>query len=337
MIRFSALPRVGLLLTALGASLPAQSQASNYANHPEAAKLIQTLVQKHGFEETFVRAVLAEAQMQPAVIKAILPPSDPRVKSWKNYRARFIDPIRINRGLEFWRTHNKTLNAASKQYGVPPEIIVAIIGVETIYGKNTGAFQTVSALATLGFDYPPRAPLFLSELEELFVLAREQKRDPRDYLGSYAGALGLPQFMPSSYRRFAVDFDGDGDIDLMQSPADAIGSVANFLRQHGWEEGGVVAIKVRAAEGDLQPLADAGIEPKLGAEEIAPLGVKPKEGVPAGAKFAVIDLETPDQPTEYWLGFQNFYTLTRYNRSSFYAMSVFHLAEALKESRAAKR
>ncbi|MEY3201329.1 MAG: lytic murein transglycosylase [Pseudomonadota bacterium] len=306
--------------------------ANTYATHPQAEKFIQAITQKHGLDESLVRDTLAQATMQPAVIKAILPPADPKVKSWKNYRARFLDDLRIKKGLEFWREHAITIALASEKYGVPEEIIVAIIGVETIYGRMTGSFQTVSALATLAFDYPPRSPLFTSELEELFLLARDQGTSPLAYNGSFAGALGLPQFMPSSYRRFAVDFDGDGKVDLMNSPADAIGSVANFLHEHGWEKGGTVAIKVKSASGDLQKLADS-IDPVLSVEDIEPYQIKPESGVPAGSKFAVIDLVTPDRPTEYWLGFQNFYTITRYNRSSFYAMSVFHLAQTLKSQR----
>ena len=308
-------------------------QAAGYADHPEAASFIQTMVQKHGLDERFVKAMLAQAEMQPGVLKAILPPADPRVKSWKNYRARFLDEIRIRNGLKFWREHEQTIETASEKYGVPQEVIVAIIGVETIYGRITGSVPTLSALATLAFDYPPRRALFLRELEELFLLSQEQSTTPLAWRGSFAGALGLPQFLPSSYRRFAVDFDGDGKVDLMDSPADAIGSVAHFLKQHGWASGGPVAVKVLAAGDDLKKLADAGIEPKLSSEEVADYRIKPQAAVPAGERFAVIDLVTPDQATEYWLGFQNFYVITRYNRSSFYAMSVLHLAQTLKEAR----
>lgn len=320
-------------LLALFSLINTPALAGSYADHPQAAKFIESVSQKHGLDAAFVRSILAQAEMQPGVIKAILPPADPKVKSWKNYRARFVDDLRIKKGLEFWREHGSTIAAASEKYGVPEEVIVAIIGVETIYGRVTGSFQTVSALATLAFDYPPRSPLFTTELEELFLLSRDQGLSPLAYNGSFAGAIGLPQFMPSSYRRFAVDFDGNGKIDLLNSPADAIGSVANFLHEHGWETGGLVAIKVRSAKDKLQPLADAGIDPVLSVEEVSRYEIKPESGVPAGAKFAVIDLVTPDRPTEYWLGFQNFYTITRYNRSSFYAMSVFHLAQTLKQVR----
>lgn len=331
--RLPTLRLVTMILSSLGAIALSTNADASYLDHPRAAAFIETLTQKHGFDEASVRDTLAKAQPQPAVIKAIRPPADPRVRSWKNYRARFLDDIRMRGGLAFWRTHQATIRAASEKYGVPEEIIVSIIGVETIYGKITGSFETLSALATLAFDYPPRAELFYGELEALFLLARDQGVSPLDYRGSFAGAVGLPQFMPSSYRRFAVDFDGDGKVDLMSSPADAIGSVANFLKHHGWETGGPVAIRIRSGHA-LQKLADAGIEPNLGVEDVESYEVRPESGVPAGAKFAVIDLVTPERPTEYWLGFQNFYTITRYNRSSFYAMSVFHLAEALKQARA---
>jgi membrane-bound lytic murein transglycosylase B len=221
---------------------------------------------------------------------------------------------------------------------VPAEIIAAVIGVETLYGKQLGHFDTFAALTTLAFDYPPRAELFRRELEELLLLAREENHSVLSYTGSYAGALGLPQFLPSSRRRFAIDFDQDGRIDLTASPADAIGSVANFLAEHGWEKDEPIAVMVTAAGDGVQALIDKGIAPQRtpGQMETADVSIA---RVGAGdtaipdRPAALIDLVTPGAATEYRLGYRNFYVITRYNRSSFYAAAVADLAAALRDSK----
>lgn len=208
--------------------------------------------------------------------------------------------------------------------------------METIYGRNTGNFQAVSALATLAFDYPRRAELFRGELESLLLMAREQHRDPLDYQGSYAGALGLPQFLPSSVRNYAVDFDGDGQIDLLGSPKDAIGSVARYMQMHGWEAGGPVAVRASLdSDTNLAPLLAKDITPAFDSATLASHGVRAMSSAEGAGKAAFVELVTPGQDSEYWLGYQNFYVITRYNRSSFYAMSVFQLGEAVKAARAA--
>jgi membrane-bound lytic murein transglycosylase B len=285
---------------------------------------------RHGFDAAQLGVLFGKTQPIPAVLKAIAPPTDPRVKSWKNYRARFIEPKRTAAGLAFWQRHAGTLAKAEAQTGVPAEIIVAIIGIETIYGKHLGRFDSFAALATLAFDYPPRAELFRRELEALLLLAREESRPPDSYRGSFAGAIGLPQFLPSSIRAYATDFDGDGRIDLTGSPEDAIGSVANFLKIHGWETGGPVAVKVGADETASQSLLAEGILPRRRPQEMASLGIEIPADAP-DAPAALIDLVTPDAPTEYWLGYRNFYVVTRYNRSSFYAMAVWQFAQTLRE------
>ena len=320
-----------LALVALSVSCAAQA-GGGYATRPEITEFIAELHERHGFDTEELQRLFGQAQMLPSVIKYILPPSTPRQRSWRAYRPRYIDGTRITAGIDFWRRHETAIKAASAQYGVPPEIIVSIIGVETVYGRNVGNFQTFSALTTLAFDYPPRAELFRRELAELLLLAREGGRDVREFRGSYAGALGLPQFLPSSWRKYAVDFDGDGSIDLFASPADAIGSVARFLNEHGWAAGAPVAQRVSAIDGDIKPLLDSGIEPLLNTDEAESLGVRTATTAPPATRYALIDLVTPDEPTEYWLGFQNFYVITRYNRSSFYAMSVYQLGEALRNA-----
>jgi membrane-bound lytic murein transglycosylase B len=323
------------LLSFLAFVSPATLSA-DFTGREDVREFAREMGEKHGFAEDALLAVLEGASSDPRVIRLVSPPAHPGVRSWRRYRARFIEPVRIERGLEFWEAFSHSIRAASERFGVPEEIIVAIIGVETIYGRNTGNFQLVSALATLAFDYPPRAPLFRKELEHLFLLAQLEKADPASYRGSYAGAIGYPQFLPSSVLTYAVDFDEDGQIDVDGSPIDAIGSVANYLHLHGWVPGAPVAVPALVAPGaDLAPLLEGGIVPSLEAEALARAGVTPATA-PVDAKAALVDLVTPGADTEYWLGFHNFYVITRYNRSSFYAMSVFQLAQKLRERRLAE-
>ncbi|MCC4115275.1 lytic murein transglycosylase B [Aromatoleum toluclasticum] len=304
----------------------------SFAERPEAIRFADSMQEKHGFDRDTVLATLGRAHQEPRVLDLIRPPATLGIRSWQRYRARFLDSKRIEGGIAFWQTHAGALQKAADQYGVPPEIVVAIIGVETYYGRNTGNFEAVSALATLAFDYPPRAALFQGELEQLFLLAREQVRDPLSYYGSYAGAIGYPQFLPSSIRSYAVDFDGDGHIDFDNEPADAIGSVANYLARHGWVRGETVAIPALVpAEADAQTLVDSGIEPALAPETIASAGIVAASANPPAKPATLVDLATPGAPTEYWLGYRNFYVITRYNKSSFYAMAVYELARALRD------
>jgi membrane-bound lytic murein transglycosylase B len=299
---------------------------------------------KHGFDPAVLDALFRRTRPIPAVIKAIMPPRDPGVRSWQAYRSRFVEPIRIAAGRRFMRAHSAEIAAAEVRFGVPAEIIAAIIGVETIYGRQLGRFGTFAALATLAFDYPPRAELFRRELEELLLLAREENRSLLSYTGSYAGALGLPQFLPSSRRRYAIDFDGDGRIDLVGSPADAVGSVASFLASHGWQKDGPIAVAISVAGSGVAAMIAEGISPqrtprqmedanvavaRVGAGDTAIRALdEPLPEQPA----ALIDLVTPQAATEYRLGYRNFYVITRYNRSSFYAAAVMDLAAELAKS-----
>lgn len=312
--------------------------AERYADRPEAQQFMDQMSEKHGFDRDALTYLFRRAEYLPSVIRLISPPKDPTgVRSWQRYRSRFIEPVRIKAGVAFWNTHQQTIQAASQKYGVPEEIIVGILGVETIYGRNTGNFQALSALATLAFDYPRRAELFRGELEALLLMAREQHRDPLDYRGSFAGALGLPQFLPSSIRNYAVDFDNDGHIDLLRSPADAIGSVARYMQLHGWESGAPVAVRARVnGEANLTPLIANDITPSFDPATLQSYGVSSVDGSLAPNKAAFVELVTPGETSEYWLGYQNFYVITRYNRSSFYAMSVFQLGEAIKSARASQ-
>ena len=306
----------------------------DFSRQTEVRAFIDDMATQHSFSRSALQRQFRQARPLPAVLRAIRPAADPGIRSWYTYRDRFVAPGRIALGRAFADKHRAALTRAEAEYGVPADIIVAIIGVETIYGRNVGRFQTFSALATLAFRYPPRAQLFRDELAALLLLAREQQRDPLGYRGSYAGALGLPQFLPSSERRWAVDYDGDGKIDLATSADDAIGSVARFLAEHGWEKGGPILHAAQAAGDGVQTLIDEGITPKHSAEDMRSLGVEAADA-PAGPA-ALIDYVTPGAPTEYRLGYRNFYVLTRYNRSSFYATAVSDLAEAIAASRGEK-
>lgn len=328
-LRFS-LYRLALIPFAVLLASPPAS-AAYFDEREDVKAFIAEVAARDHLDADELTQALAGAEPLPKVIELIKPPSQPGIRSWKRYRARFMDAPRISGGIQFWQTYQADLERASRNSGVPPEIIVAIIGVETVYGRNMGNFSVLSALATLAFDYPPRATLFRRELEQLFLLAHEQHQAVAGYRGSYAGAIGLPQFLPSSLRSVAVDGDNDGIIDLRNNPKDAIYSVANYLAQQGWVRGGEIARPVIASKPDmdLKPLLDAGLLPTLDANLLTQYGLG--TGAANGKDLAaLIDLVTPDEATQYWLGYQNFYAITRYNQSSFYAMSVFDLAQTLK-------
>lgn len=330
-----------IALLCLFLTLPAQSQtnhpANNYAEREDVQAFIDEMATQYDYDRTTLDALFRVTHPIASVLKAIRPPADPGIRSWYAYRGRFVEPIRIAAGRKFMRRYASELAAAEARFGVPKEIIAAIIGVETIYGKHMGNYTTFAALTTLAFDYPPRAKLFRQELVELLLLAREENRPILSYTGSYAGAMGLPQFMPSSRREYALDFDNNGKIDLAASPADAIGSAAHFLAEHGWQKGGPIADRVTVSGDGIQALLDEGILPQHRPSEFAARNViitKLGDGdtVPHDQPAALIDLITPDTPTEYRLGYQNFYVITRYNRSSFYAAAVMDLAKALKDA-----
>jgi membrane-bound lytic murein transglycosylase B len=330
-LRISFVP---VLLALIAGLLPLSSHAektTRFNDEPEVKAFIESMHEQHGFDTAHLTRHFAAIRPNAAVLRAIRPAAVPeQQRSWQRYRERFVNTRRTEGGKRFWQEHEASLQRAEATYGVPAEIIVAIIGVETEYGRNMGKFGVLEALASIAFYYPARAPFFRSELEQFLLLSRENGVSPLSIKGSYAGAIGIPQFMPSSQRRYAVDFDGDDRIDLRNSTSDAIGSVARFLQQHGWQAQAPVALAARI-EGDPSALLATGIKPVLTLQELS------KQGVVATGEAerpaALIDLVTPDEVTEYWVGFENFYVITRYNRSSFYAMSVFQLAEAVREAR----
>jgi membrane-bound lytic murein transglycosylase B len=326
-----------MLAFALSSCLSAGAEAAgHYAGRDDVRRFIAEMVRKHGFAPSELRRLFSRARFQPAVIAAITPPAEPRAKSWQAYRALFLTPERIEAGVEFRERQREALARAADTFGVPEEIIVAIIGVESVYGRNTGNYRVIDALSTLAFDYPPRAEFFRAELENFLLYARDAGINTLALKGSYAGAIGIPQFMPGSYRRYAVDLDGDGKDDLSGSFADAIGSVANFLKAHGWETGQPVAYPAQVRGDSYRTLIDAGIKPGTRYGDLANFGVSAAGDAAANAPCALIELNTPDEPSEYLVGLTNFYVLTRYNRSSMYAAAVLELAQAVKSANQTK-
>jgi membrane-bound lytic murein transglycosylase B len=322
---------ISLAALSVQSAPPAQKP---YGKREDVQVFVRHMAERHGFVEKELGFLFSRARREPAILAAIVPPKEAAARSWLSYRARFVNEVRIAEGTEFWRRNAAVLERAAREHGVPEEIIVAIIGVETLYGRQMGTWRVIDALTTLAFDYAPRADFFRGELEQYLLYAREAGIDVFSVRGSYAGAIGIPQFMPGSYRRFAVDFDGDGAIDLRASPADAIGSVANFLVKHGWQRGERVHLPARLAGGNAgtahRELLDAGIEPKTPLSEIKRYGVETRSDLPLETPVALIELESPGAATEYRLGLRNFFVLTRYNRSVLYASAVLDLAQELR-------
>ena len=321
----------GLAATLLAAQAQAEGGArGGYAARPEVQAFIAELAEQHGFVESELRWLFSRVRRVQPSLQAIQPPSAERPLSWQEYRATFINERRIAAGVAFWHAHRRALERAQREFGVPAQIVVGVLGVETFFGRNTGRWRVVDTLTTLAFDYPPRAGFFRDELTSYLLLARDSGADVFAARGSYAGAIGIPQFMPGSVRRYAVDFDGDGRVDLQRSAADAIGSVANFLKQHGWQPDGEISLQVRVSGDAWRGYLD-GIEPKHPLDALLKAGVElpGARALPAGARAALVELETPGQPSEYRLGLQNFYVLTRYNRSAFYAAAVADLGAAV--------
>jgi membrane-bound lytic murein transglycosylase B len=290
---------------------------------------IDELVGRHGFDQGALRSLFDKVERLPSVLAAISRPAES--KPWYQYRPIFVTPSRAQAGAALWRKHSQLLAQVEKRYEVPAEVILAIIGVETFYGRQSGNYRVLDALATLAFHYPPRALFFRSELEHLLLLSREQHLDPRAIQGSYAGAMGLPQFIPSSYRRYAVDFDGDRLTDLWHNPGDAMASVANYLKIHGWETGRPVAIRTQIGGWGYAQFLDGKLEPKIELTRLKQAGITPVTEIQGNPLVALIALETETGGYEYWLGLKNFYVITRYNRSPLYAMAVYQLAQAIRD------
>jgi membrane-bound lytic murein transglycosylase B len=306
----------------------ASSARADYSKHPEAKKFLNEMVSKNGFSRAELVGWLEKAEKKQSILDAISRPAE-QSKTWKEYRPIFMVPARIENGVKFWRENRAELERAEAQYGVPSEMIVAIIGVETSYGRNMGAYNVLDALTTLAFDYPARAPFFRSELENYFLLTREQKHSPLNFKGSYAGAMGYGQFMPSSYRKWAVDFNGDGFTDIWRTPSDAIGSVANYFKMHGWKTGEPVTVEAHAADNMQAPQLNNIVPPTQTVDQWREQGINPISWLPPTTRVIAVRFEG-ENGQEYWFGLQNFYTITRYNRSPMYAMAVYQLSQSIK-------
>lgn len=318
------------LLLALLAAAPLVTTAAPDAYTSGAERFIADMTEAHGFDPEALRALLGGARYTQSIIDAMDRPYE--AKPWRDYRRLFLTPARIRDGVAFWTANARTLDRAEREYGVKPEVIVAIIGVETSYGANVGRYPVLDALTTLGFAYPKRADFFRSQLEALLLLAREERIQPSEAHGSYAGALGKPQFIPSSYRAYAVDFDGDGRRDLWESDADVIGSVANYFKQHGWRAGQPVAFRARVTAplpSDLEIAEKRPLEPSSTLEALQEAGVSwPPSPLDSATPAGLIRLDGVDD--EYWVQLENFYVITRYNHSNLYAMAVHQLSEAIR-------
>lgn len=299
---------------------------------PEVREFIDRVVQQHGFERSALEQVLAQSEFRQDAIDAITRPAEG--KPWHEYRPIFLTETRIKEGAEFMATHRDTLQRAEREYGVPAEVITAIIGVETRYGRHAGKYRILDALVTLGFDYPPRGEFFRKELEQYLLLTRENQLDPLALTGSYAGAMGYGQFIPSSYRKFAVDFDGDKVRDIITNPVDAIGSVANYLATNGWERS--QPLVTFPTENPAATAESTDLKPKLTLGEWRSKGYRIAPQLPDTTKAALIALPVVEG-NEYWFGLQNFYTITRYNRSPLYAMAVYQLSQSIRDADQSQR
>lgn len=319
---------IAMLISATAASM-AYGSERNMVQRAEVQLYLDEIAAEHRFDRDQLETLFAPIYSQVSVLERIAKPAE-RTLKWHQYRDLFMTDKRIDTGVKFIRKHAAIFDRVEAEYGVPAEIIAAIIGVETFYGEFTGSDKALAALATLAFDYPPRAKFFRSELTQLLLLAREERFDPSTIRGSYAAAMGMPQFIASSYRNFAIDFDQDGRRDLWSSPADIIASVANYFLRHGWRQGEAIVERVYPKDKSYKTLISKELKPSVGVSELGGKGLNIATHV--NSKVSVMDFRLA-RGQETWVGFHNFYVITRYNHSRLYAMAVFQLSEALKHAR----
>jgi membrane-bound lytic murein transglycosylase B len=317
--------RVLTLALACWATAGAAAAPGDFEQEMQA--IAREIAQKHGLEPQPIQALLSKAEFRPDILETIRRPYE--AKPWYEYRELFVTPSRTEQGVEFWRANEALLQRAQQQYGVPPEIIVAILGVETRYGRNLGGNRVLDALATLTFGYPERSAFFRRQLEEFVLLLQEEHLASDQVKGSYAGAIGKPQFMPSSYRNFAVDFDGDGTRDLVDSTADAIGSVANYFQRHGWQAGGPVAVPAQVSGKGYRIYVNWDMKPNVSVAELQQAGVTSQQPLAPETETTLLQLDAGNAE-EHWLGFHNFYVITLYNNSMLYAMAVYQLSQEIR-------
>lgn len=307
------------------------SQAGDFSQYEELTALIEQLEADKIYAPGELATLFEQVNRQPKVLEAIARPAE-KSKEWRDYRPIFMTSARVSDGLAFWDTYRADLNRAEKATGVPASMILAILGIETKYGNNKGSYPVIEALATLGFDYPPRAPFFRKELKEFLILTKQNGMDPLVIQGSYAGAMGFPQFMPSSWRNLAVDFDSDSRIDLINNPVDAIGSIANYFKGNGWRAGEPVVVRSRLAGQLYDTATSTELKTVSTLQALATQGLSPRDPIAnlaASTPASGIRLQGMSGG-EFWIGFNNFYVITRYNRSILYAMAAVQLSQALE-------
>lgn len=317
------------LFAILQVSFWSGAATTSYKNHPEVLAFIDELVIEEGFDRQQLIEVFAQAEYKQRIIDAISRPAE-RVLHWDKYQDIFLTQKRLSQGLEFIRMHRDTLERAQQEFGVPAEIIAAILGVETSYGRNTGSYRVLDSLSTLAFNYPRRAKFFKGELKHMLLLAREQGKDPESLMGSYAGAMGLGQFIPSSYREYAIDFDSNEQIDIWNDPVDAIGSVANYLNRHGWAAGEAIVMRLQGPGSLSSDQFNVSLRPSMTKAEASRAGLLIDLNMAETGKVNPMKFNGKTGP-EYFLGLKNFYVITRYNHSRLYAMAVFQLSQQLAQ------
>ncbi|MFT5420993.1 MAG: membrane-bound lytic murein transglycosylase B [Candidatus Endobugula sp.] len=327
----TSLKKTILLLVTVFASIHAA--ADDYIGREDVTAFIDEMVSEHQFAREDMQAWLSQAKKKQNIIDAISRPAE-KTHTWASYQKIFLTSSRIKKGVEFWNDNQATLEKVEQEFGVPISVIVAIIGVETRYGSNKGSYRVVDALSTLGFDYPPRAKFFRKELKEFFLLAREQKQNPLELIGSYAGAMGYGQFIPSSYRAYAIDYTGDDFADIWNNEVDAIASVANYFKRHGWKQDQPVIVRARIANNYDRSILNDSLKPKHTVESLLAQGYTPITTL-AQQPANMIRLEG-NRGAEFWMGLQNYYVITRYNHSRLYAMAVWQLSQEIAHAKQAK-
>ena len=314
----------------------------NFGEWKEVRAFLDEVASRDGFDSAALNTLMGQVRYVDSAVQLVKPAPPGKPKNWQAYSRLIVDPVRIDNGVKFWNENREALERAEALYGVPAEILVGILGVETVYGRNTGRFRVVDALTTLAFSYPEapqrseRMAFFRGELEATLLFARQNELDPLSLRGSFAGAIGMPQFMPSSVMKYAVDFDGSGKVDLLNSGTDAIGSVAAFLVAHGWQRdvGGPLVYSAAVSPNRAwESMINQGLSAKYRPQELAAAGVTTTVPVPEQQTYGLVDLQNGAEPTEYWLANNNFFAITQYNRSYFYAMSVVELGRAVRLAR----
>ena len=311
------------------------SAQADISKDKQVKQFINSMVKEEGFDKSELTTLFADVEIKKKIIEAMSRPAE-SVLTWYTYRPIFLKQDRIQGGVKFWKENEKTLAAAAEKYGVPEEIIVAIIGVETKYGKHKGTYRVMDAISTLAFAFPKRSTFFRKELKEYLLLTREENIEPLSLLGSYAGAMGKPQFIPSSYRAYAVDFDGDGKRDLINNTEDVIGSVANYFKRHHWKKGQPVIVRAKLKKyqpKSIKKIVKKGMKPHVTLKSLAKKSIVSRKKLPMDTKVALIELKQKKGKREYWLGLKNFYVISRYNHSQLYAMAVYQLSLEIAKGR----